>query len=449
MHSEPVITRADRWPWLFAAAGCALDVAAFWPGLMSFDAAYAWSQARHGDALGITPPLFVLTWRITDALISGPGGLFALHLLLFWSGLALLAQALDWRPLRGGIALAGVALAPAVWLLRGHVWTDIGVLAALVCALGLLARAQRATRRGGWLGAALPCLIYAGLLRHNALPAIVPLALWWSALLPVTCSAALSRRTIVAVAGTLVMLVTLGAGRLLDARLRTPVPVWPSLAQFDLAGVSLQTRQMLLPASLLGPGLDLDELRAAFRPWSNLSLFTTRHGMRSPFEPPLNASELAALRTAWLDAIVHHPRAWLSHRWQVTRALLGTHAREWPAALIYVDAETAYGDNPPVAANSGGLHRAVMRAADALRDTPALAAWPYLLGGLCAAALAWPRRHALAGRVAWIALSSAWLLALPLSALAPAAELRYLAWPCMASLLALACCIVTPMTNAR
>ena len=79
-------------PWLIALAGFALDVAAFWPGQMSFDSAYAWWQARGGETTNIAPPMLIFVWRACDALLEGPGLVFALHLALFWSGLALLVD---------------------------------------------------------------------------------------------------------------------------------------------------------------------------------------------------------------------------------------------------------------------------------------------------------------------------------------------------------------------
>src|SRR4030095_15212253 len=93
--SDPVQQPRAAWlPWLIAIAGFAFDLAAYWPGQMSFDSAYTWWQARGGATKGIAPPMLILVWRICDALVSGPGLIFALHLALFWSGLALLAGAL-------------------------------------------------------------------------------------------------------------------------------------------------------------------------------------------------------------------------------------------------------------------------------------------------------------------------------------------------------------------
>ncbi|MBX3690200.1 hypothetical protein [Dokdonella sp.] len=450
MHCEAPPGRWHRhWPWLLAACGVLLDCAAFWPGLVSFDTAHAWWQARHAAMDGITPPAFVFALSLSDWLGAGPAGVFALHLLLFWSGLALLAASLRWRAVPGSIALAVIALAPLPWLLRAHVWTDVGVLAAATCAIGLLARARVSAARRIWLLAALPCLAYAALLRHNALPAVAPILAWWSVLAWPSASTMRHRLARILVSSGILLAALLALGSALDAQVRGRTPVWPSLAQFDLAGMSVQTHRMLLPPFMIGPGLDVDELAAAFRPWSNLSLFETRHGVRSPFTPPLSDSELTQLRGVWLNAIVHHPRAWLAHRWAVTHALVGTHPHDWPASLIYVDTPTDYGDNPPLAANDGALHRQLMHAADALRAGPALAAWPYLMCGLCAALIAWRRRDARSAAVAWAALASAALLLLPLFALAPSAEVRYLGWPCVASLLALACTLVPTAADAR
>ena len=54
----------------------------------------------------------------------------------------------------------------------------------------------------------------------------------------------------------------------------------------------------------------------------------------------------------WFAAIVAHPVDYFAHRLAVSAALFGTHRREWPHELIFVDAEVPYRDNPPVAPNT-------------------------------------------------------------------------------------------------
>jgi len=413
---------------------------------MSFDSAYAWWQARGGESTDIVAPAMIHAWRACEWIASGPGPAYSVHLALFWSGLALLAGTLPRGRTAQFATMCLPAFVPVSMLLRAHVWTDVALAASLVAATGLLAQAH-ASRARGWLVPALVLLAYASLLRHNALPAVLPLLAWWAWLLLHGARAASPRAVVVLVVA--VSLCLFGTGRWLARQVDRQVPVWPSLAQFDLAAISIETGRMQLPAFMIGSGLDLPELALAFRPWSNLPMLTgTRHGMRAPFDPPLTPDELARLRTAWIDAVVDHPAAWLAHRWRVSRALFGTHAPDWPIALIVVDAEYAYRDNPPVARNEGRLHAALMRAANAGASTPALAAWPCLLAGLLVLPGAWRRRRERAcGQLPLLLLASAWAYALPLCVLAPSAELRYLDWPCLASLIAFACVAFAPRTR--
>jgi len=445
-RSIPATTLARRLPWLLAAAGFAFDIAAFWPGQMSFDSAYAWWQARNGTTLGIVPPVFVLVWRACEAIVSGPALMFALHLALFWSGLALFVRALGFSPARATATLLVVAFAPVPWLLRGHVWTDVGLLSALVCASGMLATAQAGGRRL-WLLPALPLLLYAAALRHNALPAVLPFALWFAWLAVRTGGVPARQRIALASLGVVALAVLFAQG--LNATVRERVPAWPMLAQFDLAALSIDTQRMLLPTFIVGPGLDVPDLAQAFRPWSNLPmLVNTRHGMHAPFET-FSDDELALLRRTWLESIAEHPGAWLAHRWRLTRALFGAHQNDWPRELVYVDDEVVYRDNPPIARNATALHAALMGAAAAFAATVVLAPWPYLLIGLACLPAAWRRRRSPAGAIALVLLASAGLYALTLTLLAVSAELRYLGWPCVASLLAAACAWLAPPDVSR
>ncbi|MEO6690444.1 MAG: hypothetical protein ABIS07_10595 [Dokdonella sp.] len=434
-------------PWLVAFAGFAFDLAAFWPGQMSFDSAYAWWQARGGTSTNIVPPLFVWVWRACDRIVEGPGALFVFHLALFWCGLALLARALRFAPVASAAAMLLVALAPVSLVLRGQVWTDVGLFAALTFATGALASVEIDLRRHWLLFPIALALFYAAALRHNALPAVLPFVAWFMWLLLRRFTAASPARVTVA---TLVGLLAIAcAARWLDASVDRHVEVWPSLAQFDLAAVSIATGQMRLPDFMIGPGLDVAELAQAFRPWSNVPMLVgTQHGIRDPFSDH-SAQELATLRTAWLGAITDEPRAWFAHRLRLSRALFGTHAVEWPRELIYVDDEVGYRDNPPIARTTNALHAGLMRAAAILAVTAALAAWPYLVLGLVGGAVAWRRRGDMTARLAAIVLLSAWLYAVPLTMIAPSAELRYLAWPCVASLLAFACAAFAPRSGMR
>jgi hypothetical protein len=440
---DRIVEATAAWlPWLIAVAGFAFDLAAYWPGQMSFDSAYTWWQARGGDTTDIAPPMLIFVWRACDALLAGPGLIFALHLALFWSGLALLAEALRAGTMRTLALMLAAGFAPVPWLLRGHVWTDVALFSALLFVTGVLAQVH-ATGRRRRLIAALPALFYAAAVRHNALPAVLPLAGWmaWLALDP-SLATGRSRRL---ASGTLVLCATLvAAASIVNAQVQRRVPLWPAMAEWDLAAISIAVDEMLLPDFMIGPGLDIPELREAFREWSMTPMLqNTRHGMRDPFMEEFTPEQLATLQAAWFAAIRAHPRAWLAHHVRQAQALLGVHDPAWPRELIFVDDEFQYRDNPPVARNTSALHKALMQGAARLSATPILAGWPYLAIGLVALPFAWRRRRELAGVTALVLIASAWLYVLPLIVLVPA-ELRYLGWSCLACVLAAAIAWLAP-----
>lgn len=438
---------APPWlPWLLALLGLAFDVAAYWPGQMSFDSAYAWWQARGGATTDIAPPMFVLLWRFLEPFSSGPGALFVVHAALFWCGLALLFGA--FRPGAAAlvVAMGVVAFAPVPLLLRGHVWTDVGLFSALTFATGALATTCLRGRRA-WLFAVVPVLLYATALRHNALPAVLPFAVAVAVMAVRDAPPSRWRMPVCALALVIALVAMTHA---INATVQRRVPLWPMLAQWDLAALSIATDRMLLPHFMIGPGLDVPELAGAFREWSTTPMLqNTRHGMRDPLSDDFSAQQLTELRDAWLDAIADSPRAWLAHRWRLTRALFGSHAADWPRELVYVDDEVGYRDNPPVQRNDGALHRGLMRAAASLIATPLLAAWPYLVLGLIALAAEWRRGRSSRLAIVGGLVASAWLYALPLPFITASAELRYLGWPCVASVLAACCAWLMPRLSSH
>ena len=76
-HADPGSARLA--PWLAALAGWALVLWVFWPGYMSWDSAYQWWQARHDQFDSVHPPLLAMIWQLTDRVVEGPGGMFALQ----------------------------------------------------------------------------------------------------------------------------------------------------------------------------------------------------------------------------------------------------------------------------------------------------------------------------------------------------------------------------------
>jgi hypothetical protein len=217
--------------------------------------------------------------------------------------------------------------------------------------------------------------------------------------------------------------------------------VWPTIALWDLAAISVDRNTLLLPSFTHGPGLTVDELRetGAFDATANTFLFRKSHsGMRDGLQEPYTAAQLRAVRAAWLDAVRRFPGAYAHHRLRTFWLLVGPHRGD-VQGLAYFQARTPYRDNPPLPMPAApGVRAAFYRLAGALSSGWMFSALPCLVLGAVAWIVAWRRRNRLNARVALAVSSAALLYATGYLPLAPAADLRYLTWPIVAGPLALA-----------
>jgi hypothetical protein len=296
-----------------------------------------------------------------------------------------------------------------------------------------------ATRQRAPLLVCVSLLIYAGCIRHNALIAILPYgALVAPALIPVRSSGAA-----VVVSGALLIALLSGATAFaLDrAMVVQRYTVWPTIALWDLAAISVDRNTLLLPSFTHGPGLTVDELRetGAFDATANTFLFQKSHsGMRDGLQEPYTATQLREVRAAWLDAVRRFPGAYARHRLRTFWLMIGPHRGD-VRGVAYFEARTPYRDNPPLPGPlAPGAQAAFYRQAGALSSGWMFSALPCLVLGAVAWIVAWRRRNRLNARVALAVSSAALLYATGYLPLAPAADLRYLTWPIVAGPLALA-----------
>lgn len=431
--------RHSRWlaPSLAAGAGLMLYLFVFYPGLMSADSATQWHEARTGNYTSAHPALMAMIWSLTERVIPGPGGLFVLHLLLFWSALAWAGTELfDRRWLQVTFVLV-IGMWPPVSNVVAHLWKDVPMLTFAVFALAALARDARQPSRA-CLVAAVSFLALACAYRHNALPLAIPF-LWrvvqrWPRPLPQTQAvktATTPRSWQWLLTGALTALIAVLAA--LPNRLPqvTERPVWPLTAIWDLVAVSMAADELLVPSSWHVGEPKLDALRAAFRPWSNTPVFDT-NTIRISLYGTISPAQLADLRHAWTTAIARHPGAYLHHRSRLTAMLLGMTLTDVPASLRFAPAGFfQLQENPPMAHRQPAAQRWWQATGDHLADTPVFMGWCYLLLGVVLALLAWWRPgHAMERPL----LASAALYLAPLPFVAPSAEFRYLVWPVVAIL---------------
>jgi hypothetical protein len=213
-------------------------------------------------------------------------------------------------------------------------------------------------------------------------------------------------------------------------------PLWPSLALWDLAAVSIAEDRLLFPPDWVDPALTVADVRRDFVPYVNVPSFE-RGQLKLDWWFDYTPAQYAALRDAWLALPRDHPRAYFAHRATVSAHLFGLRQDAHPDYLVISPAIVAFKDNPALAPPSGAVHAVVQPALSRLVDTPGFAPWPYLVvaAAIVLAALGsrhGPRHRELAGAVA----ASSLLLAAPLLLVAPSSDFRYLLWSVAAAVMA-------------
>lgn len=422
---------------LLPAVLLALLLTAAWPGYLSFDSALQFWQARHGTFFDIAPPLLpALWWLGLKAGLPATSTPLLLVGLTFACSFGMLVR----QALRGGQArLAWLfatlgPLCPLLLLLLAQIWTDVLLAGVLLLLAALIGGAQRAGP-GRWLLALGTAFLACGL-RHNSVLAVLPLLLWavWRWASPRLKPA--GRLTLGLLLTGLLWLGKQGlAGALVEQRLDT----WAIVPLHDLQAVSVATGTQRLPASVVGPGMDVAQLERAFHPYSVTSLFAqTTSGVSDPTVGPLHSRQRADLLAAWRT--LPREAAWWQHRWRMFRGLLGSHRAEELKGLADSPGLASFRDNPPLARAWPDWHGHYRAALDALRDSWVYAAGLYLALGLLGGAVLWRRRSRLPApwpAIGCALLGSAWLYTLPYFVIAPSAETRYLLWPALASWLVL------------
>ena len=159
---------------LVLLAVAAVQLVAFWPGIMIWDAIRQYRQSLSGVYDDWHPPAMNWLWRQLLSIHSGPAPMLVLQALLYWGGFALLAA----TTLRQGrrllaAAILSCALLPIPFVLTGAVLKDSLMAGALLLASGLIA--WRREEEWPLRIAAILLLIAAATLRFNAVPACLPL----------------------------------------------------------------------------------------------------------------------------------------------------------------------------------------------------------------------------------------------------------------------------------
>lgn len=439
-------------PLLVFAVACICAVvicASSWPGYMSFDSLETLRQARFGITTNGYPTIGVYMQRLFDAILPGPGLLFA-----FQVGLYLLSTAAILVRLRLNTSLAVatvlfLSFSPAIVGLLLVVWKDIGMTGFLVFSIACALQVRHTGSRI-WLGLAIFGLFMATAYRLNGICAAVPLLMWTVASYVKSDKKRLAAWVISSLAAITIGTVVLNKFRLPDFRpLNSHIEA--ILYTFDLIGLSERTKRNLIPSAFI-------EQYSNFTRSDVRGVYFIPHGGRSwyadPNEPnrkiisPLAITAIQSgdgvitridgskysikqLHDDWLHAVLGNPRAYIKHRYDVDRAFLGIGAAvPWGITYPRIDP-----NDLGVSHRDNALTKITNKWLLATQETIFAFPWFYYVLGIATGICAWclkPKERSLCIAL----LASAFLLLLPMLFITASSEQRYHLWSMVAIVLA-------------
>jgi hypothetical protein len=417
---------------LAAFFGISVTLWLFYPGYLSWDSAYQWWQVRHHLIDPAHPPIMVMIWRSTDALIPGPGGYFIYQIVLYWLSLLLFIQALNYKIWLKVFILLGLGFWPPLWGLSLHVWKDIACIAFFCLAAAALAQDFRLPNRA-WRLLALLSVVLACAYRFNAMSAgLIFIFYIIYRELKIKFSSIRKRKTLAATISAIVVvcvqIVVIFPAYLLNQKSE---PLWPLQAQWDIAAVSVHENQLLFPPAWSSPKLTMAMLKRDFDPSVNVPLFKSGLIYVNPYQP-MREQDFAALKKTWLQLPLDHPRAYWQHRWYISQNLFGLIEDTRHPNFVFALSTVNYKDNPTIITSSNEQTRSVKEALAAMIETPFFWGWCYLTLAMLCLVYGWRKGNTLAAMLSL----SAICYALPLIVLAPSCDFRYLGWLLQGSLLA-------------
>lgn len=421
------------------AAGVALTLAVFYPGLMTYDARYVYGDItarRYGDWQS---PVMTWLWGLIDPIAPGSGSMFLLIVTLYWLGFAVLAIAIARDRPRLALVVPLLGLLPPAFFLTGVIWRDMLFAGCWLSAAALVYAVAGRRPAVRWPVQAVALALFATgvLLRPNALLAapilgfylVWPRRFAWKRALIGYVPAGLALFAMVQV----VYYGVLGAER------QHPLH---SLFVYDLGGITHFSGANQFPVDWT-PEQTAMLTSTCYTPrlWDVYWYREPCRFVMDRIEKHDHLFGTPALTRAWLKAVIDQPLAYLTHRSAVFWTFLaGDNLVAWFQDL----------DQPEkiVRTNDSGF-MAFKAAHDALKPTPLfrMGVWLALCLGLVLAA--WRRRDGPSGAFLMGVCGSGAIYVLSYWLVGVAADFRYGYWAVLAAFAGAAAYVSAPTASSK
>jgi hypothetical protein len=294
------------------AAGYALTLWIFYPGIMTYDAKYVYEDIAKGTMGDWQSPVMTWLWGVIDPVAPGAASMFLLIATSYWLGFGLLSLVLANQGKRGALLLPVLALLPPALVFVGIIWRDVlfATCWLLAASVAFAVADRSSTVRLPAQILALALVAMGVLLRPNAVlaaPVLAAYAIWpngfsfrRTALLFVPAAIVLF---------AIVQLVYYGA---LGATRQHPLQ---SIMIFDLGGISHFAKENQYPADWSDAEKAL-LLNTCYQPtqWDIYWRLPPCDFVMRKVEREQGLFGTPAIPKAWMLALMHHPFAYLQHR---------------------------------------------------------------------------------------------------------------------------------------
>ena len=294
----------------------ALISVVFWPGLTDADTVGEIGEAARGHFTNWHAPILTALWRLPYLLgLRSPGWVLFVGVFTLLLGFYLVLRvrfSRVWSTVIAGLC----CIFPPVLSWGAHVGVDEWFTGLLLCAFGFAARSARTIGRVRNVStvAAVVAAFLCDAARHNALPAVLVLFIVIAAMRQP--KGIRFPKLNACILGCIALLGTVGVQSgiqwAIGAKSKHPVQ---TAMEFDIAQLSKEAKHVLLPSSLerVNPAESLVRVNRSIEPGNADPLFYPGKDQIIP-KFPLEGQRYAALQSAWISAVLHHPREYLNER---------------------------------------------------------------------------------------------------------------------------------------
>jgi hypothetical protein len=306
-------------PLLFSLGVAAL----FYPGFMSYDTLHALRSARNGVTDSMWPPMVSYVWRVVDLVSVNPSAMHFSQLSLLLCSIFFIVFTFTKKIRYAALFLLIYLAIPSVLGTLAVIWKDVLMAAFFMAAFAVIVSMRNILNIWGFIFSSLLAifLVFLGVCsRHNAITGAVPLLFYLALIICFRVLKSSPRLWL-----TVFFLGSVITGTVFFTKTQLDNYSLPNLEKLsnsndlfvrtvrvlDVAGASLCVNKNLFAD--VAPNLSLDEIKSDYDPRHiNLS-----KGLLDKMVVDAKIDDI------WLNVAVHHPVCFFSHKFHLTKYMIG------------------------------------------------------------------------------------------------------------------------------